>query len=136
MTRHLAASSSLRQLAGVAGKVCRCTDESALPVRAIELSFQYPPGAVTTLRVSLHDQLLFEGDSEGGRWRREFMPPPADADDHWTFRIQSGTFVAADRYGGEDRRTLGVKLESIRLLAPDRAPSWSPGSAFALKSIL
>lgn len=103
----------------------------ALPVRALELTLQYPPDAATTLRLSVNDQVLFEGDIEGGRWRREFTPPQADADGYWTFRIQSGTFVAADRYGGGDRRSLGVKLESIRLLAPAKAPSWSPGSAFA-----
>lgn len=108
----------------------------ALPSRAIVVTLQLPADVTTALRLDVNGRMVFEGVLESGRRRIEFAPPPADAQGYWTFGIRSDRFIPSDRYGGEDRRTLGVILESIRLLPLAPAPAWSQGAALRASLVL
>ena len=100
----------------------------ALPSRAIEVVLHVPSGG-SNIRLSTNDQEVFAGKVPEGRWRHEFKPPAADSAGKWRFHIESDTFRPEARWN--DPRTLGVKLESIRMLAPEPAPSWTAGMPFS-----
>lgn len=89
----------------------------SLPAAAVEFLLQLPKDGGSHLRLSINDEILFEGLGGAGRWQRSFRPPAPGVDGYWNVRIQSSRFTAADRYGGGDQRTLGVKVEAVRLVA-------------------
>lgn len=107
------------------------------PPRALRVDLASTSPQGSHLRIFVNGSELFNGDSPAGSWSRNFGLSGLPLGQRATIELLSSTFRPSDmEKGNVDSRTLGVSVQSIRLLESQQPLSSAPLSDTGYRSQL